>query len=194
MYKLYTDKQENFECKLKLEGASLKEAFVRLILESEDMNLIFKGTIDSNGKCNIPIKKLRGILGESTKGEMKLEVVAEDVYFQPWQSEFIVESARKLKVEVVTPDDSDSWDAGGFEKPKLTLSEVSSMPKPKKIVKTKQPINVLISGLNKRGITLKDILKKKKTILPFLERYANKIGADPRRLIQEVVYQLSNKK
>ena len=62
MYKLYTDKNENFECKLKLEGASLKKAFARIILESEDMNLVFKGKIDSSGKCSIPIKKLRGFL------------------------------------------------------------------------------------------------------------------------------------
>ena len=61
MYKLYTDKQENFECKLQLEGASLKKAFARIILESEDMNLVFKGTIDTNGKCSIPIKKMNGL-------------------------------------------------------------------------------------------------------------------------------------
>ena len=42
---------------------------------------------------------MNGLLDESTKGAMKLEVVAEDVYFQPWQSEFIVETAKKLSVE-----------------------------------------------------------------------------------------------
>ena len=44
----------------------------------------------------IPIKKLRGLLDESIKGSMKLEVIAEDVYFQPWQSEFVVETARRI--------------------------------------------------------------------------------------------------
>ena len=191
MYKLYTDKQENFECKLKLEGASLKEAFARLILESEDMNLVYNGTIDSNGKCNVPIKKLRGILDESTKGEMKLEVVAEDVYFQPWQSEFIIETAKKLSVEVI------SHQTETILKPKISISEVNtnlSKSKPKRIIKTKHPIDILVNGLSKRGITVDNILKRRKEILPFLEKYAYKIGVDKKKLVTEVVYILSNKK
>ena len=191
MYKLYTDKNENFECKLKLEGASLKKAFARIILESEDMNLVFKGTIDTNGKCSIPIKKMKGLLDESTKGEMKLEVVAEDVYFQPWQSEFIIETAKKLSVEIT------SQQTGTSSKPKITISEVSKnlpKPKPKRIVKTKQPIDILVNGLNKRGITVDNISKRKKEILPFLEKYANKIGVDKKKLVSEVVYRLSSRK
>ena len=46
MYKLYTDKIENFECKLQLEGASLNKAFSRIILETNDINLSFDGKID----------------------------------------------------------------------------------------------------------------------------------------------------
>ena len=191
MYKLYTDKQENFQCKLQLEGASLKKAFARIILESNDMNLVFNGTIDSNGKCSIPIKKMKGLLDESTKGEMKLEVVAEDVYFQPWQSEFIIETAKKLSVEVT------SQQTGTSSKPKITISEVSKnlpKPKPKRIVKTKQPIDILVNGLTKRGITVENISKRKREILPFLEKYANKIGVDKKKLVTEVVHRLSNKK
>ena len=45
-YKLYTDKKENFECKIYLEGASLTDATARLILENENVSLIFKGDID----------------------------------------------------------------------------------------------------------------------------------------------------
>jgi len=189
MYKLYTDKQENFECKLQLEGASLKKAFARIILESEDMNLVYNGTIDSNGKCNVPIKKLRGILDESTKGEMKLEVVAEDVYFQPWQSEFIIETAKKLSVEVI------SHQTETILKPKISISEVNTnLSKPKRIIKTKHPIDILVNGLSKRGITVDNILKRRKEILPFLEKYAYKIGVDKKKLVTEVVYILSNKK
>ena len=191
MYKLYTDKQENFECKLQLEGASLKKAFARIILESDDMSLVFKGTIDSKGTCSIPIKKMNGLLDESTKGEMKLEVVAEDVYFQPWQSEFIVETAKKLSVEVT------SQQTGTSSKPQITISEVKKdlpKPKPKRIVKTKQPMDILVNGLSKRGITVENISKRKKEILPFLEKYADKIGVDKKKLVSEVVYRLSNKK
>ena len=65
MYILYTDKQEVFECSISLEGASVKNSQARLIVESDNLNLLFKGTIDSNGKCTVPIKKLKNLLEES---------------------------------------------------------------------------------------------------------------------------------
>jgi TusA-related sulfurtransferase len=100
MYTLYTDKQELFECSISLEGASVKNSQARLIVESDNLNLLFKGTIDSNGKCSVPIKKLKNLLEESTKGKIRLEVIADDTYFTPWESDFEVETARKVTVEV----------------------------------------------------------------------------------------------
>ncbi len=49
MYKLFTDKPEVFECNIKLEGASLKNSQARLIIETEDINLLFTGISRSNG-------------------------------------------------------------------------------------------------------------------------------------------------
>ena len=45
MYKLYTDKIENFEAKIKLEGASLKKSKARLVVEADGFDVMFKGTI-----------------------------------------------------------------------------------------------------------------------------------------------------
>ena len=100
MYTLYTDKQEVFECSISLEGASVNNSKARLIVESKDLNLLFKGKIDSNGKCVVPIKKLKNLLEDSTKGKMRLEVIADDTYFTPWESDFEVETAKKVTVEV----------------------------------------------------------------------------------------------
>jgi hypothetical protein len=100
MYTLYTDKQELFECSISLEGASVKNSQARLIVESDNLNLLFKGTIDSNGKCTVPIKKLKNLLEESTKGKIRLEVIADDTYFTPWESDFEVETAKKVTVEI----------------------------------------------------------------------------------------------
>jgi len=100
MYTLYTDKQELFECSISLEGASVKNSQARLIVESDNLNLLFKGTIDASGKCTVPIKKLKNLLEESTKGKIRLEVIADDTYFTPWESDFEVETAKKLTVEV----------------------------------------------------------------------------------------------
>ena len=104
-YKLYTDKQEIFECKIHLEGASLTKANSRIIVETKDLKIMFEGTIDKDGNCKVPIKKLRGLVSENDKGTMKLEVIAEDTYFNPWESEFEVGTAKKIKVEVKHPFD-----------------------------------------------------------------------------------------
>ena len=40
-YKLYTDKQEVFECKIQLEGASLTKATSRILVETLDLKLLF---------------------------------------------------------------------------------------------------------------------------------------------------------
>ena len=100
MYKLYTDKIENFEAKIQLTGASLKESKARLVIESEDFDLMFKGTIGSDGNIKVPVKRLRGLIDENTKGTIKLEVIAEDTYFIPWESTFEVETSKKVTVEV----------------------------------------------------------------------------------------------
>ena len=107
MYKLFTDKTELFECNIKLEGASLKKSHARLLIESEseDIALVFKGTITTDGKCKIPVKKLKGLIPENTGGNIKLEVIAEDTYFTPWESKFTVDAAKKITVEVKSQPD-----------------------------------------------------------------------------------------
>ena len=81
MYKLFTDKSELFECDIKLEGASLSKSSARLVVETSNYSLLFKGNINSSGKCEIPIRKLKGLIDENTKGNIRLEVIAEDTYF-----------------------------------------------------------------------------------------------------------------
>ena len=100
MYKLFTDKSELFECDIKLEGASLSKSSARLVVETSDYSLLFKGEINSNGKCEIPIRKLKGLIDENTKGNIRLEVIAEDTYFTPWESDFEVDASKKVTVEV----------------------------------------------------------------------------------------------
>ena len=100
MYKLFTDKAELFECDIKIEGASLSNSTARLVVETNDYSLMFNGSITSDGKCKVPIKKLKGLIDESSKGNIKLEVIAEDTYFTPWKSQFEIQSSKKVTVEV----------------------------------------------------------------------------------------------
>ena len=105
MYKLYTDKSELFECDIKIEGAKLSSSTARLVVETSDYSLMFNGKISSSGKCEIPIRKLKGLIDESTTGNIRLEVIAEDTYFTPWKSDFAIEASKKVTVEVKSQSD-----------------------------------------------------------------------------------------
>ena len=102
MYKLFTDKSELFECDIKLQGASLKKSKARLVVETQDYSLMFNGSISKGGKCEIPIRKLKGLIDENTTGNIRLEVIAEDTFFTPWETDFEVETSKKVTVEVKT--------------------------------------------------------------------------------------------
>ena len=181
-YKLYTDKQETFECDLFLEGADLKNSSARIIVESNDLTLMFKGKIDEKGNCKVPIKKLKGLMGENTTGDIKLEVIAEDTLIEPWQSDFVVSTAKKVTVEVKSQ---------GNKKP---IKEVSSKPqvKIKNIKNHSNPINEIIEFLKENNITLQKVVKHKKRIVSILENYSNKIEykGGTKKFIREVIKKL----
>ena len=181
MYKLYTDKQETFECDLFLEGADLKESSARIIVETDNLTLLFKGKINKNGNCKVPIKKLKGLLGEDTTGNIKLEVIAEDTLIEPWQSEFVVETSKKVTVEVKS------------QKDKKPIRE-SSKPQVKiKNVKNHfNPINEMVKVLKENKITLTKVAKDKKRIVSILENYSKKIGykGGTKKFIREVIQKL----
>lgn len=124
-YKLYTDKNESFECEVAVKNASLKGSMARLVVESADgLNLVFNGKIE-NGKCIVPVRRLKGILDENSRGKMFLEVIVEDTYFQPWKEEFVVEEHTSVKVTVNEQKIS--------SKPSVTVKVPSKpMPVPKK--------------------------------------------------------------
>ena len=100
MYTLYSDKHNIFECDIQLEGASLNQAFARVIVEGNDLNLVFNGDINNEGNCRIEMPKLN-MLKEG--GEMKLEVIADDMYFNPWNSDFELKKSKNITVEVKQP-------------------------------------------------------------------------------------------
>ena len=181
-YKLYTDKQEIFECNIFLEGASLTQATSRIIVETQDLKLLFEGTIDKDGNCKVPIKKLRGLVGENTKGTMKLEVIAEDTYFLPWESDFEVDTAKKIKVEVK----QQSKPLVKSSKPKMIVKEVKH---------PFNPVEKVVNILHKQGVGVSTIYESKKTMIPMLKKYSTKAGykRGVKNFIKEVIQKLSKK-
>ena len=173
-YKLYIDKKENFECQLRLEGASLKDAKSRMIVESNNFNLMFDGTIDNSGKCIVPISRLKGLLREGTKGTMKLEVIAEDTYFQPWESKFIVDTKQKLTVEVK--------EQASNKQPRMIVTEIK-----------KDPVGNLVKLFKQNNITAKEIIKRKEKLIPIIKEYHSRVNykKNSKHFIREVISKLT---
>ena len=147
--KLYTDKTELFECNVSLEGASLKDSKLRAILKFDDKNLMVEGKINSNGKGQIILPKLKNISQDGEVGKLQLEVIAEDAYFQPYEETFKVITSKKATVEVLN---------------KKSL-------KPKIVVKKITPEQELVSLLKERGMTKRLLVKNKKRLSKLLYNY-----------------------
>ena len=193
-YKLYTDKKEIFECNIYLEGASLTKATSRIIVETQDLKLMFEGTIDKDGNCKVPIRKLNGLLKEDDSGTMKLEVIAEDTYFLPWESDFEVDTAKKIKVEVRQQGgrrSAEHSEYGNYHKPRMIVQEVKKS-KPKKSI---NPVDKVVNSLHKNGVGVSTIYESKKEMIPMLKEYSNKVGykRGAKNFIKEVIQKLSKK-
>ncbi len=144
-YKIYTDKNENFECEVSVKNASLKGSIARLIVESKDgPTLVFNGKLEGE-KCVIPIKRLRGLLDENARGNMHLEVIVEDTYFKPWESDFVVEEHTSVKVKVNEQKQVSNKPIVEIKTPSVKLQKQSESVKPavKPPVK-KKGINIFV--------------------------------------------------
>ena len=159
MYKLFTDKAELFECSISLQGASLKKSKARLVVETPEYSLLFKGKISKGGKCEIPIKKLKGLIDEDTKGNIRLEVIAEDTFFTPWESNFEVDTSKKVTVEVKS------------QKLKKPIVEAKVKIKEKITISEKQHIINLLKLLIKEDINISNISIKRNKLNNIVATY-----------------------
>lgn len=159
MYKLFTDKAELFECNISLQGASLKKSKARLVVETPEYSLLFNGSISKSGKCEIPIKKLKGLIDEDTTGNIRLEVIAEDTFFTPWNSNFEVETSKKVTVEVKT------------QTTKKPIVEAKVKVKEKPTITEKQHVINLFKLLIKEDINIDNISFKRNELNNIVATY-----------------------
>ena len=162
MYKLFTDKSELFECDIKLEGASLSKSSARLVVETSDYSLLFKGEINSSGKCEIPIRKLKGLIDENTTGNIRLEVIAEDTFFTPWESDFEVDASKKVTVEVKSQT---------TKKPIVETKVKVDVKKEKPTITEKQHVINLFKLLIKEDINVDNISFKRNELNNIVATY-----------------------
>lgn len=159
-YKLYSDKANKFQCSIQVEGSSLSNSQARVILEGKNnMSYLFKGKLYENGVCEFELPKMKNILSEGDTGTIKLEIIADDVHFEPWSSDFSVVAEKKVSV-VVQEQTED-------KKPKIVVNSVNLdkeetiVEKPKVVGSPKSKKSAYVK-LSKQQ--LEQILKKKNLI------------------------------
>ena len=162
MYKLFTDKAELFECDIKVEGTSLSKSKARLVVETSDYSLMFNGSIDSSGKCKVPIRKLKGLIDESSNGSVRLEVIAEDTFFTPWESKFEIQKSKKVTVEVKTQENKPI-----IKESKIKVSNVKNTISKKE---TNHVVNIL-KLLVRENINLDNLKLKKDRVNKIIAVY-----------------------
>jgi len=186
MYKLFTDKTELFECSISLEGASLKKSKARLVVETQDYSLLFDGTISKGGKCEIPIRKLKGLIDEDTTGNIRLEVIAEDTYFTPWESDFEVDASKKVTVEVKSQT---------TKKPIVETKVKVEVKNEKPTITEKQHVINLLKLLIKEEINIKNISYKRNKLNNIVATYLKENTVkDTNRIIGGVLGYLEKQK
>ena len=172
MYTIQLDQTKNFECSLKIQGASLKKSKINMIIEGDDFDIKLKGAIDSSGKVTIPIKKLKGILDENIKGNMFLEVIAEDTYFTPYKTEYLTEVSRKVEVISVNGKSKESLTESESvditdSKPKVTISDIKNDD----VLLIKEHVNRINKNITRSNLNIfkkEDKTKVIKTIQNYL--------------------------
>jgi L-cysteine desulfidase len=159
-YNLYTDKANKFNCNIEIEGTSLAKSKVRLVIETDEMSYMFNGSIENTGVCEVNIPKTKHFLPEGTKGNMRLEVIADDVYFEPWSSDFSVKTQKKVNVVVQEQvEDKPKLRVQVFEQEQEKVSEknevvvetknynnLNNLPKGQKIQMKKQDLMKMLLG------------------------------------------------
>jgi hypothetical protein len=163
MYKIFLDKNKIFQCNVMIEGASLAQSEARLLLETDDFTLTFRGDIKPDGTVSIPINKLKGIIKEDYTGKISLEVIAEDTIFRPWQNQFHTDVSKKVAVKM----DESLTEAPIEIKPKMTFSII-----PDKF-DTEAHLKEITKILESHNVTKKNLVQNKKVFNKLVETYCS---------------------
>lgn len=171
----YRDSSDVFRCQVDVQGASINESRVRLVLEFDNgKTYMFKGKVKSDGMCEISVPKLKEEDGSG--GNAVLEVIAENAFFEPWQGNFNLKSRKSVQVESVQVSTS--------QDKRVTVSNVGGTSKKPTLVET------ILEGYkpSKQLITeLKDYEPTKKIKEWGRKEFGDKINTAKARYVMMVV-------
>ena len=185
---LYSDKADDFECVLSLEGATFTKSFARLIIETASHNLAFNGTIDEHGNCVVPIRNLKSVFPTESRGKIMLEIVADDTWFKPWEENVVIKPSKKLVAEGIS--------IGAPVKPVIKLSTIKT-PSPEKVIVQEEiaeepsDIDIIYEAIRKKGITGKSLKEDRAGSIRVMSDVIKSYGVIPdSKVLKQIVQKL----
>jgi len=88
--KIFLDKKNVLSFSIKSEGANKTTA--RLIIEMKNFGVVYNCSINKK-EGTVELTNLKNFLKENDEVKLKLEVIADDVLFQPWTDNFVAENS-----------------------------------------------------------------------------------------------------
>ena len=124
---------------------------------------------------------------ETISGKIRLEVIAEDTYFIPWESDFEVEQSKKVTVEVKSQANKNLVESTG---PKVKVSKVKEIT-----LSEKQHVLNIMKLLIKENINIKNLTIKRNSLNNIIAEYIRKNPIkETGEVIDKVVKVLSKRK
>lgn len=100
MQTFYKDKTSLFEAKISVDGADLSNTKARLVLKlPNNKNFLYYGSLKED-VCSFEIPALKEV--KDNQGELVLEVIAENTFFESFTDNFELKQSKSVKVEVVS--------------------------------------------------------------------------------------------
>lgn len=173
MFEFYKDKTKLFECNVSITGSSIKESRSRLILKFPDVkySIICEGVINQDGKCEIQVPALKNV--NATKGTVTLEIITENMLFEPWNGDFELKNSVEIMVENVN-EKKDKTQLNEKIEVKVSLKE--DEVKRKEVTLKDEKLNILF----KQNTSTED----KKFVSTIIKEY-KELSADKKKLLLE---------
>jgi hypothetical protein len=123
-------------------------------------------------------------LKEGTEGTMKLEVIAEDTFFSPWEDQFSVNASKRVTVEVLSNDQKTIKESK--VKVKVDYKKAEKVETTPEVIKEETPVvekktnllekhsTVVTKLLEKKGISKKNISENIDSVSKIIFNYSKK--------------------
>ena len=150
---LLLDEENELTFSLTIEGTRPAEAQCRLVVESQDLSLVFDSVEYSGDEVTVVLPPLKHVLKEG-EYNMDLEVIVEDKYFKPLSMVGNFEKSLEIKAKPMIRNKKKNL------KPSVTLSEVKVKNKSRKpVVKERQQKENITKEKTRTKVTDQQILQ-----------------------------------